>query len=231
MPAGGLASGALIAAIPSLIQTGGGLLQSIIGGGKAKKAQKALENLQTPTYTANKSINDFYTNALQRFNTNPYQSNQYRNSINGINRNISGGINALQDRRSAIGGISRLVASGNDAAIRAGTAAENEQSQRFNTLGTATQIKAGDDRMGFQYNKIAPYEKNYNLLAMKAGAGANQQNAGMQNVFTGLSNLSSLGSDYANGNPYGTTASNKTNSNSNGIPASYADYLRMKRGG
>lgn len=209
-------------------QFGLGALQSLIGGHKAKKAERALENLQTPTYTANKSINDYYQNALQRYNVNPYQSAQYQNSLNSIGRNTAAGIGALQDRRSAVGGIGRLVALGNDAAIKSGISAENEQNQRFGQLGSATNMKAGDDRTAFQYNKIAPYEKQYNLLAMKAGAGATQQNAGITNAFNGLGNLAMLGSDYY---------SNKSNSSStnsfgggSGIPASYSDYLRMKRG-
>jgi len=175
------------------IQTGLGLYQYFHGQHVAKKAEQALENLKTPTYTANKSINDYYQNALQRYNTNPYQSAQYQNSLNSIGRNTAAGIGALQDRRSAVGGIGRLVALGNDAAIKSGISAENEQNQRFGQLGGATSMKAADDRTAFQYNKIAPYEKQYNLLAMKAGAGANQSNAGMQNAFGGLSSLSMIG--------------------------------------
>ena len=44
MPTGG----AIIGGVQAL----GGLVQSIIGGGQAKRARKALENLQTPTTTS-----------------------------------------------------------------------------------------------------------------------------------------------------------------------------------
>ena len=219
----------LVAAIPGLVQAGGGLLQSILGGSKAKKAESALENLKTPTYNANKGIMDYYNTAMQRYNVNPYQSQQYQYGQQQSNRNLSAGIGALQDRRSAVGGISRLAAGANDAALRNGMAAEQEQGQRFNQLGGATQMKAGDDRMAFQYNQVAPYEKNYNLLAMKAGAGANMQNAGIQNAFNGLSSLSMLGSDYTNNQPYGTASKQANGYGENNVPSSYDEYLRMQK--
>jgi hypothetical protein len=53
-------------------------------------------------------------------------------------------------------------------------------------------MKAEDDLRGFQYNKIAPYEKQYNLLAMKAGGGAQIMNSGMQNIFGAASNATSM---------------------------------------
>ena len=218
----------LLAALPGLAQTGMGLIQGLLGHNKEKNALSDLENLNTPTYTANKSINDFYNNALQRYGVNPYQSQQYQYAQNAADRNMASGINALQDRRSAVGGVARLNALSNDAALKAGVNAENEQNQRFGQLGSATGMKAGDDRMRFQQNEIAPFEKNYNLLAMKAGAGGNQFNAGITNAFGGLGNLSLLGQDYANNKPYGTAASSQ---NTYGIPNQYSDYLRNKRAG
>lgn len=219
----------LAAAIPGLVQTGIGLVQSITGHSKEKTALNDLENLKTPTYTGNRSITDFYNNALQRYGVNPYQSQQYQYGINAGNRNLAAGIGALQNRQSAVGGISRLTALSNDNALKAGINAENEQSRRFGQLQGATQMKAGDDMTRFQQNEIAPYEKQYNLLAMKAGAGGNQLNSGMQNAFGGLSNLSLLGSDYANNQSYG--ASSSQSANSYGVPSSYYDYLRYKRMG
>lgn len=201
MPVGG----ALTAAIPGLLQTGGGILQSIIGGNKAKKNERALENLKTPTYTANKSIGDYYQNALQRYGVNPYQSQQYQYAQNNANAATGAGINALQDRRSAVGGVARLSAIQNNAGLRAGMAAEQQQGQRFGALGNATGMKSADDRVRFQYNDIAPYEKQYNLLAMKAAAGSKMQNSGISNAFKGLTGLSQIGGDFLNNLPFGTT--------------------------
>lgn len=182
MPFGAIAQGIL------------GGAQAIIGGIKAHKAQKQLENLQTPTYGGSESIMDYYNKALQRVNTNPYQTQQYQYANQQADRSQAAGVNSLQDRRSAVGGISQLSAFRNDAALKAGIAAENEQNQRFGQLGAATGLKAGDERMQFQYNKLAPYEKKYNLLSMKAGAANQTANAGIQNIFGGLGTLG----DYRN---------------------------------
>jgi hypothetical protein len=175
-----------------LLQTGAGLLQSVIGGIGARKAQKSLERLQTPTYTPNQSINDYYNKALQRYNVNPYDSQQYKMQQQQIGRNQNAGLNALGDRRSALSGISNLVQSSNDASLRAGMAAEQNQNQRFNQLGGATGMKANDDLTAFQYNKVAPYEKQYNLLAMKAAGNNQTAQAGLQNAFQGIGNLSTI---------------------------------------
>jgi len=189
MPFGAIAQGIL------------GIGQSILGGIKAHKAQKKLEKLETPFYGGSESIMDYYNKALQRVNTNPYQSAQYQYGQQQADRSQAAGINSLQDRRSAVGGISQLSAMRNDAALRGGIAAENEQNQRFGQLGEAAGMKGADERLQFQYNKIAPYEKKYNLLSMKAGAANQTTNSGLQNIYGGLGALQ----DYANINSmYGT---------------------------
>lgn len=50
-------------------------------------------------------------------------------------------------------------------------------------------MKAGEDRMAFEVNQQQPFERKYNLLAMKAGAANQTANAGMSNIFGGLQNL------------------------------------------
>jgi len=181
-----------ISLIPSAFQTIGGTIQSIIGASRERKAENALENLQTPTYTANKSILDYYNQALQRYGVNPYQTAQYNYGIQQGNRNFAAGVNALQDRRSAVGGVSRLMALSNDNALKQGMAAEQEQNQRFGQLGEATNMKSADDRYGFQINKILPYEKQYNLFAAKAAGGAQMLNAGLGNIFGGAGNAGNV---------------------------------------
>ena len=47
-------------------------------------------------------------------------------------------------------------------------------------------MKLGEEMKQFQYNELAPYEKKYNLLAMKAGGGNQLMNAGLRNIFGGL---------------------------------------------
>lgn len=197
--------------------TGG--IQAISGHSKEKKAEKAIENLQTPTYKSNSSILDYYQKALQRYNTNPYQSQQYQTGIQQGNRTTAAGINALQDRRSAVGGISRLAALQNNNALNSGIAAENEQNQRFGQLGSATQLKSSDDQYGFQINQIMPYQKQLQLLGLKAGGGAQMENAGLQTINNGLNSAAMIGySNSSNGNnnaPYMNYSGTGSNSGVN----------------
>ena len=175
------------------IQAGVGLAQSIIGGITARKTQKQLENLQTPSYGGSSSIMDYYNKALQRYNVNPYQSQQYQQATQQAGRSTAAGINALQSRGSAVAGIGRLAALQNEQGLRAGTIAEAEQNRRFNDVGQASQLKTQDELRQFEQNKIAPYEKKYNLLSMKAGANNQTANAGISNMFGGLSSIQQMG--------------------------------------
>lgn len=187
--------------IAPLVQAGIGVLQTGYGMVKAAKAQKQLQKLQTPVYTKNKGILDFYDQALQRYSANPYESAAYKQATQQIGRNMAQGLSALNERKSAVAGVARLVQGANDAGQNAALLAENKRDQYFRELGQATGMKAGEDRMAFQYNQVAPYEKKYNLLAMKAG-GANQiANAGLQNIMGGVQGLTQL--DMAN-QMYGT---------------------------
>lgn len=164
-----------------------GLGQTLFSG--KRKAEKRLERLQTPTYGGNAGITNYYNQALQRFNTNPFQTAQYQTSMNNAGRTTAFGLNALQGRGSAIGGISRLAALQNDASLRAGAIAEQNQNQRFNQLGSATGMKYQDDLKRYQQNVLAPYEKQYSLLAAKASGANKTAGAGIQNIFGGLAGI------------------------------------------
>jgi len=50
-------------------------------------------------------------------------------------------------------------------------------------------MKAGEDRQAFNINKMQPFERKYNLLAMKAGANARTANDGLKNIFNGLGTM------------------------------------------
>lgn len=183
------------ALIAPLVQGGIGLLQGIFGGGRARRAQRELARLQTPTYEKSQAIGDYYNKALQRYNINPAQSNLYRMQERNIQRNQAAGINALQSRRAGIGGISKIVQGSNDAMLNATAAAEQQQAQAFGQLGQAAGMQAGEDRQAFNINKLMPYEKQYNLLSMKAGAGAQTANAGISNLFGAASTYGQIKGD------------------------------------
>lgn len=185
--------------VPSLLQAGGGLLQGIFGGVARRKAQKELEGMVN-NYQPNASILDYYNKALSKYSANPYTSQYYQNQQNQIQRNLSTGINALQDRRSALAGISNSVQMANDATAKAGANAEQQQRQDLGILGAATGMKSAEDRRKF--------DMKYNLLAQKAGQSATTENMGYRNIFGGLSNLATLlggsGDSKDNKGAYGT---------------------------
>jgi hypothetical protein len=187
-----ITSSALIAAAPAALQTVGGIFQSIFGGSAAKKAQNALLNLQTPTYNGSSSIMNYYNNALQRYNTNPYQSPLYRTDVQNANNTLNAGINNLQTRRSAVGGISDLSALTNNNLLKAANAATQQQNQEFSQLGNAANLEGADQKYQFQINKLMPYQKQFDLLAGKAAANAATENTGFSNIFNGLGNISKV---------------------------------------
>jgi len=164
-----------------ILQTVGGLLQTAFSG--VKKANKNLENFAN-TYKPNESIMDFYSKALSKYSPNAYNSASYRQQTNNIGRNLSTGINAAQTRRGGLATISGLVQGANDASGRAVAQAEQQQNQDLAQLGTATNMKAAEDKI--------PFQIKYNLLSAKAGQAAKMKNNGLQNIFGGLSSGASL---------------------------------------
>ncbi len=167
------------ASIAALVQAGGGIIQSIFGGGRARRAERQLEKMVN-SYQPNRSILDYYNKALERYSVNPYQSNMYNMQQRNIQRGTATGISALQDRRSAIGGVASIVQAQNDASLKAAAQAEQQGAQALGQLGQATQMKAQED--------FKPFELKYNLQAMKAGGGNQIMNAGLSNIFGGIQN-------------------------------------------
>lgn len=171
------------------VQAGAGVIQAGLGFLQAHKAQKQLERLNAPTYAPNQGIANYYKTALDRYQTNPYASQGYTMASQNAGRTLSAGLSGLNDRRGGIAGIARLSAINNDALLKAGSMAENQQNQRFGQLGGATQMKAADDKYAFQTNQLMPYQQKYNLLAGKAAGGNQIMNAGLQNTFGGISGI------------------------------------------
>jgi hypothetical protein len=162
-----------------------GATQAIVGGVKAHGAQKALENLQSPIYTPNKAIADYYQSAKNRAETGPYNSSFYQMAERNAGRGLSAGISALTDRRST-GNVAGLVQGNEDQLQKAQVQAEAIQRQNFAQYAHATGMQAADDKYAFDINKQAPFERKYGLLAAKAGGGNKMMNAGVSNVFSGI---------------------------------------------
>jgi hypothetical protein len=168
----------------AIAQAGVGLAQTIGGwvqqGKATKKFEKTLAN--APKTTANKSILDFYNEALSRYNVNPQSSALYKRQSQNINRGVATGINSLQDRRSGQAGISSILRGSNDAYLDAEVAAENEKSNRFGQLGAATGMKSSDDQRVEELNVFEPHRNKLAMYGAKATGGANIMNAGISNV-------------------------------------------------
>jgi hypothetical protein len=182
-------------ALPLLIpaiQAGAGLAQSIFGGGRARKAQRELENMSLPTYTPSKSITDYYSQALSRYNTDPYSSPLYKMQQQNAQRATNQGLAALQDRRSALAGVPALVQAQQDSMLNAAGIAEQRRDQDFARLGQASGMKADEDRQAFNVNQMLPYQHRTNLLSQKAAGGAATMNAGLQNIFGGLGTMGQM---------------------------------------
>ena len=176
--------------VASGIQAGAGLIQGLVGMIGARKRQRELENFNktAPQYQANRGIMDYYNQALARYNVQPGDSALYKRNMQNINRNLAGGMMGLQDRRSSLAGLPALLRASNDAALNTEVAAEQQRNQRFGELGGAAQMKAGEERMEFDINKMQPFERKFNLLAQRAGAANQLANTGLSNVFGGIQN-------------------------------------------
>ena len=142
----------MIPAILGTAQALFGIGQSIFSG--RKKAERNLNKQidAAPKTTANKSILDFYNNALQRYGVDPTSSSLYKTQQQNIGRNVASGVASMQDRRLGNSGISSLLRAANDASLNSVAAAEQQRDQRFGVLGNATNMSPVLD--GFYLEKV-----------------------------------------------------------------------------
>ena len=182
-----------IAVIAGGVQALGGAAQNIFSGRKKKERELNAFAKQSPLYQGSKSINDYYQQAMNRYNENPYQSQQYQLGAMNAQRATAQGIGALQDRRSAIGGIGRLALGQNTAMQNLGAQAEAQRNQRFGQLGQASQAKASEDYKMFDINQMTPYNRQLQLKQLAAQAANDRANAGLQMVGSALGGVAQAG--------------------------------------
>lgn len=166
--------------LASLAPIAFGAYQSLKGSRNAKDAQSELEKLRTPK--PNQSIIDYYNNALQRYNVSPYQTAAYKNNQNQTDRRIASGIEANNNSGLGTGVVPNLVQRGLDANLKSGAMAEGEQDRRFGVLGNATRMR-GQNETNSENNA---FQKQYNLLALKAQGGNKEISAGINNIWGGI---------------------------------------------
>jgi uncharacterized protein YecT (DUF1311 family) len=194
---------AVVGISSAALSAGIGAFTSINAAKQQKRSQAELERQaqNSPLRKESKSLNDYYQQALNRFKESPYQSAAYQQAMQNARRTTASGLGALQDRRSAIGGISRLGGLESGASQRAVALGEQMQAQRFNELGRATQMKKRDEDELFDINVMTPYQRKLQLEQMKGAAAGERYNAGMQMVGQGLSNAAMVGMQYSASNP------------------------------
>ena len=195
-----------VAGTIAAVGTAGSLTMGGIQMANANKAQKRAQAelerqaANSPLRKESKSLNDYYQQALNRYKESPYQSAAYQQAMQNARRTTASGLSALQDRRSAIGGISRLGGLESRASQGAVAQGEQMQAQRFSELGRATQMKKANEDELFDINEMTPYQRKLQLEQMKGAAAGERYNAGMQMVGQGLSNAlsyaTSLDSDF-----------------------------------
>lgn len=190
-----LGVGGTIAAVGTIGGLGLGIASSSKASRAQKRAQQSLEDkaANSPLYKPSKEINEYYQEALNRYRQSPMQSQEYLLGKRNIQGAMSSGLAALQDRRSAIGGISRLAGTGTNALRNLSAQAESRKGQDLSRLGQASQLKAGQMAQAFDINQMTPYNRQLQLEQLKAQAAGEQYNAGMQMIGTGLSNAASYG--------------------------------------
>lgn len=194
-------------AIPALAQGVTGLFQSIFSG--RKKAEREMEEKakQSPKYTGGKSIFDYYNQAKQRASVSPADLASYKTQMQNIGTGAAAATQGLQDRRSALAGIGGIQENTNRATQNAVAQGELEQNRRFGQLGGAAQMKTGEETKQYQYNALDPYLRQFQLAQQKAAAANARQEAGMQNMFSGASNLATMGMGAGGNAATGATSS------------------------
>jgi len=191
----GLSTAATIALVGAGTAAAVSGAQAIGSNQRRKSRERELDEYakQSPLYQGSKPISEYYQQAMNRYNENPYQSQQYQVGAMNARRATAQGLGALQDRRSAIGGISRLEAGQNAAMQNLGAQAEAQRNQRFGQLGNATQMKNADLMQQFDINKMTPYNRMLALKQMKSQAANEEYSRDVNNTFNALGNMASLG--------------------------------------
>jgi hypothetical protein len=180
----------------------GSSIWGALKSGKARKDQKRaeanLENLaqNSPLKKESKEVNDYYQEALNRYKESPYQSAAYQQTMQNARRTTASGLSALQDRRSAIGGISKLGGMEKNASLGAIAQGEQMKSQRFNQLGQASQMKKRSQDDLFENNVLTPYQRKLQLEQMKGAAAGERYNAGQQMIGQGISTAGTAAEYY-----------------------------------
>lgn len=169
-------------------------VSSGVKGSRAKKIERRLEGMQSPIYTPNKSILDYYDIAKQKYNTNITDTAEYKLQNQSIKQGTVQGLSSLNKLRS--GNVSGLIQNQNNSLLKAAVVGEQDKKRQFNVLGQATGMKSAEESKAFNMNELAPFERKYNLLAMKAASLRKGQYQAQQNAYNNFNSAASQVSSF-----------------------------------
>jgi len=171
-----------------------GGLQAVNASKNASDYQKKMEKLaaNSPLAKRNPLIDNYAQEAANRYNENPYQSAFYQMAAQNARRATASGLNALNDRRSAIGGMPKLGIVENNALANAGVQAENYKERQFANMGRAAQMQDAQNKYLFDVNEMTPFNRKFGLTQMASQHANDQYNAGLQMAAQGIGNAASL---------------------------------------
>lgn len=186
---------AWVATGASVLGTAFGIYQGVKNQNAANEQQARLDKLSknSPIYKPDKSIHDYYQQALNRYNENPFTSATYVENLKQANRSGANAISAMQGRGGAVGTIGRINQGVMDAKGRAIANAMQNKSNDFNQLASATNMKGGQMAKAFDINQLTPYQTRLGLTGQQLAASNEQAGAGWQNAAAGISNIAAIG--------------------------------------
>ena len=193
-------AGLSTAATIGLVAAGAGAAASGISAIGANQRRKSRESeldayaKQSPLYQGSKPISEYYQQAMNRYNENPYQSQQYQLGAMNARRATAQGLAALSDRRAGIGGAAKLASIQNAAMQNVVGQSEADKAQRLQELRNSTAMMGQEGTKKYDYNQLTPYNRQVGLEELKGQAAGQQYNAGMQMIGQGINSAATLAS-------------------------------------
>lgn len=181
--------------MPFPIAAAAGVLSGIIGGftGAKQKRQgnKILQDNPYPTYSIPQEVMQ-NKNLAQSMAGEGLPSQQYNQAMNNIQRQQTFAIRNLQDRRSALMGLPKILRASNDAGLNLDVANANARRQNQRQLMDVNNQVSRYKDQAWNWNVKNKYEQNYAYGMSLLGKG--NQNI-MGGIDKGLGGIA-LGLDY-----------------------------------
>lgn len=196
-----------------------GGISSLFGGNSARDEQRKLERIaaRSPQKKASPELGDYYQQATNRYNENPFTTPYYLETVKQADRAAANALGAMQTRGAAIGSIGKINQILADTKGRGIAGAMQNKNAQFSQLGQAAQAKAREESDLFNVNQQAPYERMLQLQQMKSAAANERYNASLGTAMQGLGNLS----QYYTAKQYYNPKTNIETSTSNNPLVSY----------